>query len=138
MQQLKFTNNPNGKLLLDVFGDIRLANAEKFSAGSLLEIYLRNQLMGIAEVIGYKEFSFQRITDCIAHMNCGKGAAYQAKMLNIYYPEHAPLRPEATMMHVVFRWKKRNLPYQAELMKEWWNNKLEQEPYITNTENLFL
>lgn len=136
--QLKFTSNPNGKLFADVFGDIRLADFEKFKHGNEIEIHLNKHEMGVVEVVGYKDFSFTRLTDTMSVMNCGHGSAYQASLLRRFYDnKDRKLNDDSMLMHIVMKWKRRNMLVHDTLMAEWWKSKKEQFPYIQNQENVY-
>lgn len=123
MLQLKFSTNPNGKLFSDIFGDIRLADYEKFQAGNIIEIKLKKDVIGKVKVIGAKDFSFVRLTDTIAHMNCGREASYQARMLKSFYEG---IGDDSQLMHIVFKWVTRNMELQEALMADWWQAKRDQ------------
>ncbi|MES2457210.1 MAG: hypothetical protein V4594_16770 [Bacteroidota bacterium] len=126
MLQLKFSSNPNGKLLGDIFGDIRLADYEKFQSGNIIEIKLKKDVIGKAQVIGYKDFAFTRLTDTLSHMNCGREAAYQAKLLKNYYQG---LGDDSQLMHIVFKWVARYMEFQEALIADWWQSKRDQYPH---------
>lgn len=123
MHQLKFSSNANGKLFADVFGDIRLSDYEKFMINNSIEVWVGNDCWGIAEVVGYKDFMFKNIKDSIAIMNCGKGAAYQAILLKKFYGD---LAPDASIMHIVFKWTIRYTEIQEPRLKDFWQNRMEQ------------
>ena len=138
MLQLKYSENPNGKLFMDVWGDIRLADYSKFAPGQVLEICLRKHEMGIAEVIGYKEFTLKRLNDTTSHMNSGLPVYKQTGKLKFYYQNTGKLDDDTIMMHVVLKWKQRNMAVQAELMADWWRSKEEQFPYVTTKETQYI
>lgn len=136
--QLKFTSNPNGKLFADVFGDIRLADYDKFKHGTEIEVHFNKHEMGVVEVIGYKDFAFKRLTDTLSMMNSGYGCAAQMKMLkNFYETKERKLTEDTLFMHIVMKWKRRNMPVHDALMADWWAEKKQQFPYIQNHENLY-
>lgn len=136
--QLIFNDNPNGKLFLDIFSDIRIADSFKFSIGNEMEVVLRNKPLGFVKVVGYKEFSFKRLTDTLAHVNCGRSAVYQAKLLNSYYSKGgALLQPDTTFYWVVFKWTTRNLTQQSTLLEDFWKTKMDEQSHIPNSQNLF-
>ena len=138
MQQLKYTDNQNGKLFADCWGDIRLSDPHKFWAGNMVEVHLRKYFLGTAEVIGYKEFCFKRLTDTMSHLNSGKSTAQQGRLLRFYYQNAAPITDDTILMHIVLKWKKRNMEVQAQLMADWWRGKEEEFPYLSAKENQFL
>ncbi len=130
MLQLKFSTNPNGKLFTDIFGDIRLADYEKFQAGNVMEVQLKKTIIGKVQVVGYKDFSFIRLTDTLSHMNCGREAAYQARMLKSFYQG---INDDTQLMHIVFKWAPRYMEHQEELIKDWWQTKRDQFPHTLTT-----
>ena len=138
MHQLKYTENHNGKLFADCWGDIRVSDIGKFYAGNVVEVYLRKYYLGTAEVIGNKEFCLKRLTDTMTHLNSGKSTRQQVRLLSFYYQNAAPLTDDTIMMHIVLKWKTRNMEVQSNLMEDWWRSKQEQFPYLSAKENQFL
>lgn len=128
MLQLDFTSNPNGKLFNDCFGDIRL-RSNSFLVGTECEITYRNQFIGHAKIEVARSFSFSKITDAVAYLNCGRPAGYQRTLLNRYYNAGKMLHDETILQHLVFRWITRH-QNQSILLKEWWDDKC--QTYVIN------
>lgn len=123
MQTLNYTANWNGKLFADMWNDVRLADADKFYHGAELEILFKNKPIGIAEVIVVKKFQFRYVNDILAYIDIGKPAQYLAGMLKKYY---AGINPDTVLDHMILKWIKRDIDAQAELMKAWWESKIEE------------
>lgn len=128
MQIISFTNNPNGKLFNDNFSDIRLADGEKYYPGNNLEVRLKNQLLGIVQVMATRDFKYNQISDVLSYLNIGKPAAYQADLLKRYYMNVETLTNDTRLTHIVFKYIYQNIDLHAALLKDWWKNKLQQYP----------
>lgn len=135
-QQINFSDNANGKLFPDRFGDIRMLD-DKFSAGNHLDVYLRGKELGTVKVLGAKVFSWKRLTDILSYINCGHGAAYQSRLLHNFYGKQYKISPDTQFMYVVFEWVHRNIPAQDALMEDWWKSKREQYHPFINQPTLF-
>jgi hypothetical protein len=122
MLQFEFSQNFNGKLFLDHFGDIRSKN-EVFTIGEEGEVLLKNISLGYAVIEAARNFPFSRISDALSLLNCGKPAPYQAQLLNNYYGHGNMLAPDHQLVHVIFRYTQRNIENQTKLITEWWNEK---------------
>ncbi len=136
IQQLKFSTNPNGKLFLDIFGDVRLYDDAKFRVGKILEPTFKNSSLGYVEIIAVRVFKYSHIRDVFSFLNCGKHPAYQASLLQKFYPEEA-FNADTRLMHIVFQYTTRNLTYHQELLKEWWEVKIKQQPNTQTFKNEF-
>jgi hypothetical protein len=132
MQQINFSSNSHGKLFLDVFEDIRLADDFKFIAGNTLEVLLKNKSLGYAQVLAVKAFNFNKISDTLAFVNCGHHAAYQAAILQKIYGQ---LTNESRICTVVLKYTQRNIEQHQLLLQDWWQTKLEQAAANTSTIN---
>ncbi len=135
MQIISFSTNPNGKLFNDHFGDIRIADIEKYYCGNVLELRLKNQVMGIVQVVAVREFKFHNISDILSYLNIGKPAAYQADLLKRYYLHQENLTSDSKLVHIAFHYTYRNINVHANLLQEWWQSKLEQNPKQSLTQN---
>lgn len=118
MFKTEFSSNPNGKLFMDHFNDVRLYNPDKHFIGAEHEIWMRNYMLGIGEVAAIITFKFQNIRDLLAFTIYGKPANYMAAMLKKFYPD---TEMDTVFAHMVFHYKKRNLNMQQPLMKDWWH-----------------
>ena len=121
MLSFDFTNNPNGKLINDTFGDIRLKG--EFNVGDECLITLKGVEMGYATIEEIRIFSFSRLTNAASLINCGKPAHYQAALLNRYYNRGEILPPDCLLAHIIFHYMVRNIDNQSAMLKEWWENK---------------
>ena len=135
MLQTNFSQNYNGKLFLDHFGDVRLYHGEKYVTGNVIEILYRTRQMGISKVVAVADFKYGQIRDSFSFINCAHHAAYQADMLQRFYGRTTPLNAETRLQHVVFEWTERNMEMHREMLKDWWDNKVAQQPFITESQN---
>jgi hypothetical protein len=117
MSIIKYTSNPNHKLLYDVFTDIRLPG-EKYKVGNFLNVMLNSNSMGIVEVMSVRKFSFNRMNDSMAYACSGLSASKQNKQLKIYYPN---LQDDSTLFHLILRYETKNLAVHEPLLKDWWS-----------------
>jgi hypothetical protein len=128
MQQIAFTSNPHGKLLLQFFMDVRLLDEEKYMPGNVLEVVLKGKVLGTAKVVAAKQFRYCRINETFSFMNCGKHPAYQASLLQRYYVHELTMQPDTQLLQVVFEWQNRNIEQQRELVQDWWQKIEEAQP----------
>lgn len=128
MLELRFTDNFNGKLFLDLFGDIRMAD-DIYKVGTPVEVMLRNNFLGYAQIISRRDFSLKRLTEVASQINCGKGIMYQAKLLNSYYNGNKPMHPDTTLCQIVVRYTQKNMPVMQPLLHDWYEN---QKQLYTN------
>ena len=124
MNQITFTSNPNGKLSLDVFTDIRQANMLKFAIANEIEVVYKNKVLGTAVVEAYKCLRLNEINDVIAYANCGKQAFYQGTLIKKFYGSE--VGPEYPLMIVVLRYVSRNWDAHADMMMTSWNSRVER------------
>ena len=128
MHQIRFTSNPNGKLFLHHFMDVRLFDDEKYATGNVLEVILNNKVVGMAKVVAVKPFKYSHLNDTFSFMNCGKHAAYQASLLQRYYVNEIQMQPDTRLMQIVFTWTERNMELFEFLLKEWWQKIVDAQP----------
>lgn len=103
MKKNNFQTNINGKLLCESFITVRLHNS-LLVPGMEKEITLRDQPLGIAEVVSITPFLMVDIPDVIAYMDCGHDAAYLKTMLSRFYKGVS----NATMFDaIVYKWTRR-------------------------------
>lgn len=119
MEQLEFSRNDNCKLFLEFFSCIRLHDAEKFKTGNVLEIVLKGQVLGTAEVMAVKPFPFKNLNDVVAFLDNGKPMQYLAAAIKNMIPD---VKEETLLDHVVLRYETRDLDAQATLLMSWWQD----------------
>ena len=122
MQQTNFSSNYGGRLFPDTFSDVRDDNTEKFFVGALHEIVLKGKVIGIAEVVTVRRFLFKDIRDVLSFLITGHPSYYLAGILNKFYNQGKTIEPTQEMLHVVYKWKKRNFEMQQFLLNEWWSD----------------
>jgi hypothetical protein len=124
----KFSGTMNGRLFSEVFHDVRSFSPEKYKEDVLHEIFLRGKSLGLAEVVAVRKIYFREIRNPLSFLITGKPAHYMAAILNkMYAREGKKLHPEKELMHVIWKWKKRELKMQQFFLEEWWIE-------ITNTQ----
>jgi hypothetical protein len=122
-----FSSNYGGRLFGDTFSDVRDNNTEKFYVGATHEIVLKGKNIGIAEIVSVRKFYFKDIRDTLSYLITGQPSYYLAGMLNRFYNQGKPLEPTEVLLHVVYKWKKRNLEMQQFLLNEWWIDLCQQQ-----------
>lgn len=122
MLQLEFTQNWNGKLFLDHFGDIRL-QSQAFAIGVEVEIILKGTSLGIARIEAVRTFPFCLLSDVVSYINIGKPAYYQASLLNKFYNGNQPMESTRLLQHLVLGYTHRNIENQNIIMEDWWKDK---------------
>jgi hypothetical protein len=131
MHKSEFTSNPNGKLFMDHFNDVRLYDEQRHVVGVEEEVWLRNHYMGIISIQVVLPFKFQQIRDVLGFTIYGKPAHYLAAMLKKFYPKETTDENinDAVFVHMVKHWKKRNMPVQDKLIADWWKEQQEAHVY---------
>lgn len=127
-QSLSFSQNWNGKLLLDVFGTVRMHNPGKYFIGNDLMLDYRGKELGAVKVEALITFRFDQINDRLSYIDTGKPAHYLAALLSKMYTNKGVVLPSTLFDHVIVRYTQRNLPNQELLLKDWWDSKMEQQP----------
>lgn len=126
MRKTEFSSNPNGKLFMDHFNDVRLYDEAVHYAGAEQEIWLRNHFMGITTIKAVVTFEEKQIRDLLAFTIYGKPAHYLAAMLKKFYPQATAADK---YVHLVHHWKKRNMPVQDKLIADWWREQQDTHIY---------
>lgn len=121
MLQLTFSQNWNGKLFNDCFGDIRLHDPQLYIVGHQVEVIEKSMYHGIAEIVAVRNFKYRQIRDVLAFLNVGKPAHYQAELIKRFSGFN--LNEETLLDHIVLRYVERQKETQSNLMQLWWNNK---------------
>lgn len=125
LPKTNFSNNTTGKLLSDEFLTVRLHD-DKYHAGQLREIYLRDQLEGSGKVMSVMQFRLADIPDIIAFMDCGKNSPYLRTLLSRYYRN---VTDQTVFDVVVMVWVERIPNKQRDLFTAYWNKLVEQAPH---------
>lgn len=129
MHKTSHSNNPNGKLFIEHFNDVRRFDDDVHYLGAEHEHYLNNHLLGVATISALVVFKFKQIRDVLSFTIYGKPSHYLAAMLKQYYlPKNASddvkkaFEEETVFVHIVWHWKQRNLAVQEPLIQDWWRN----------------
>jgi len=117
MYKTEFSSNPNGKLFMEHFNDVRQVEQNRYFPGAEHEIWLRSYFMGIATIAALHEFQFKNIRDVFGFTIFGRPTHYTAATLKNFYKD---LEPETKLTHIVWHWKMRNMPVQESLIQDWW------------------
>jgi len=125
IKRMRFSENWNGKLCLDVFTTIREYNYDHYREDDLFEIELKGEVIGIAVLLMRKPFPLKALNDTTAYTDCGHGAPYLSKLLRSF---HKDLTPDSNVYMLWLQWRERNVVAQAELFKAWWQKCLEKNP----------
>jgi hypothetical protein len=132
MDEILFTSNPNGKLLLDVFPDIRLFDPGRFKIDSELKANYKTKYLGTIKVLAVRHFAFKDISDSLAYFNIGHPASYQASMLQKYYINQMILTARVMLTHITFQYVERNMEVANSLLDDWWRVITEKYGGINN------
>jgi hypothetical protein len=125
MQSINYSSNFNGKLFSDCWGDVRLHNEDKFVAANSIQVLYKGKEIGLAQIVAVRSFEFRQIRDVLSFLDCGKPSYYLASVLQKFY---GPLQPTDLLDHVVLKYTHRNIELQQALLREWWNEKISQQP----------
>lgn len=80
-QNLRLEYNFNNKLDCDCFSVIQPLNPILFTVGNTLEVYLKQQALGQAEVLFHRELREDQISNWIAYLDTGYNRAQALQML---------------------------------------------------------
>ena len=123
METISFTENWNGKLLLDVFGTIREHCPVKYEVGKQFGISLKGKVLGIVEVVAIRHFKHNQIRDAGAFLDIGRNAHYLATFLNKMYGNKGTISPDHQFDHIILKWMHRDMAIQQTVLKSWWEEK---------------
>lgn len=121
-----FTSNWNGKLLLDVFGTVRLHNPGKYSVGKKMNIMLNKTPMGIVKIEAIRTFQYRQISDALSYIDVGKPAVYLSQLMSNMYGHKGLLMPSSELDHVILVYEERNIEAHQMVWREWWESKQQQ------------
>ena len=103
MDTLAFSTNWNNKLGCPAFGTIRLDNEKKYAVGRRFSVTLNGREIGTARAVSVRRFAHAHITESLAYLDTGFGAAYLRTLLAKMYPNTNWERQ--WLMHVVLAWE---------------------------------
>ena len=135
MHQIKYSDNSNGKLFLPMWQDARLHDEEKFVAGEIFEVLLKNKSLGYAKVVAVKTFRFCNLTPTFSYMVCGNHPAYLAAMLKNFYQHDGPIIADTRFDQIVFTWTERDMEVFETLLKDWWQKITDAQPNHLKTDH---
>lgn len=124
---IEFSENWNGKLLLDVFTTIRLENPDKYIQGNVYEVMLRGDLLGRAKLSMIHYFFYKNLNERTARIDTGKSLHYLQTLLNRFY---GPMIPDRKLCLLFFEWTERRCQGQTTLIQKHWERCKKQMPPI--------
>ena len=119
MEKLEFSRNDNCKLFLEYFSCIRMHDAGLYKIGNTLEIILRGESLGQAEVVAVRTFKFAHLSDVVSYLDNGKPFQFMAAAIKKNHPE---TNPDTELDHIVLHYTARNLDNQGNLLMAWWSD----------------
>lgn len=118
LPQIEFTRNDNCKLFLEYFSCIRPNDAALFAHGNQVEVMLKGESLGIAEVVAVKVFRFIDLNDIVSYLDNGRPVQYMAAAIKKQYGAEN----NTELAHVVLHYIQRNLETQGKLLMDWWTD----------------
>lgn len=76
LPKIKFTQNWNHKLCLDVFPTFRLADREKYQLNRVYDCFLKDEFWGRVELVKILSYRLADITDAMSYLDVGHPATY--------------------------------------------------------------
>ncbi len=125
LNDIEFSENWNGKLLLDHFTTIRLETPEKYIEGKHFEVRLRGELLGVAKLTIVHPFRYEQLNDRTALIDCGKNQQYLQTLLSRFY---GPMPPGRKLYLLFFEWKERKFDTQRKMIRKHWEHCMKQMP----------
>jgi hypothetical protein len=133
MDIINFSQNWNGRLFMDNFGDVRLRDDAKFFLENKMNLYYKGYHLGVVSIAALRIFKFKQITDVLAYQVCGKPAPYLAKILKDLYSKEIEMTPETELIHLVLHYSYRDCKVTAPVLQDWWRTKQDQFNYSIHT-----
>lgn len=127
MRQINFSDNWNGKLLMDNFTTIRLYSYDGYPDFEVYDVVLRGEVLGTAEIVCKKPFQMQSLNTQLSLVDCGHDPAWLKKLLRNF---HGDLTEETYLVLLVFRWRTRNPVAFRDLMNNWYNQHMAKDEAI--------
>lgn len=124
MRQINFTDNWNGKLLMDNFTTIRLYYYEAYPDFDMYEIVLRGEILGTAEIVCKKPFPMKQINTQLSLIDCGHEVPWLKQLLKRF---HGDITEETNLVLLVFRWRTRNPVPFRDMMNNWYNQHMNKD-----------
>ena len=113
-----FDENPNGKLFNECFNDLRL-DGDKLKLGAEYEVFLQEQYMGRAVIVGLKQFTYQHLTDVMTLLTTGDSLPMYVAKLKQQHPEQE-LEWNTPLYHIILKWVMRDHDNQAAFLHKYW------------------
>lgn len=82
---LEFSQNWNGKLYCKHWTTIRLRNNHKYRRGDSYDIYLKDEFLGIAELIGLRYTTRGKLNEFVCYLDTGYDVVSTQNMLGKMY-----------------------------------------------------
>lgn len=78
-----------------------------------------------------RTFEYKQIRDVLAFLDCGKPSYYLAAVLKKFYGE---LQPDDKLDHIVLKYTSRNIAVQYDMLKDFWQHKIDQQAGVKRNE----
>jgi hypothetical protein len=88
MEQLKFSNNWNGKLFCDSFTTLRLHNLSKYFVGNEFQCFLKKAELGLVKVMEVRTIYLHQLNDFICYLDTGYNTAKTIEIINEMYKKY--------------------------------------------------
>ena len=82
---LKFSFNWNGKLSCAAFTTIRLYNPKKYYQDNVYNVYLKDELVGTAQLIGIRRTQLSKLNEFVARLDTGYSLGQCRKVIGSMY-----------------------------------------------------
>jgi hypothetical protein len=119
LQTLDFSRNENCKLFQEYFSCIRFHDAGKFFVGNVLDIQLKGQSLGTAEVVAVRQCQYKHFSDVLSYLDSGKPLQLLAAGIKKQQPD---VTAETEFDHTVLHYISRNLELQATMIMAWYQD----------------
>lgn len=88
LRRLKFTSNFNGKLGCRHFTTLRRWDETKFQLNYIYEVYLNDELLGTAQLIGIRKTQPSKLNEFVCRLDTGYGVEETQRMISKIYSSH--------------------------------------------------
>jgi hypothetical protein len=88
MEQLKFSNNWNGKLFCDAFTTLRLHDPAKFFVGNEFQCLLNKAELGLVKVVEVRTIYLHQLNEFICYLDTGLNTAKTMEVIKEMYKKY--------------------------------------------------
>lgn len=134
IQNLEFSENPNGKLFCDIFNHIDLHDPEKHKTGNVLNVLLNKKVIGQVTVVAVRTLPLRNISDMLSFLDIGKSPSFKtAQLREKWHP--VPIGPDTRLDHILVRYVSREIAPQTDELFKWWRDTEKSQSAITQSPN---